>query len=151
MSYEHFLDRVPGWAFVLVVELITLLSIETGQRLGMRRRRHPNPEPDGPVGNVVGATLVLLGFMVALTLGAATARFDARREALIDGVNAIETAYRNASLLPEPHPGEIRTLLREYVSIRLGMAKLYNDPDQLRELDARVRALQRSIWSHAET
>src|SRR5262249_11350664 len=108
-------------------------------------------EPEGPVGNVVGATLVLLGFMVALMLGAATARYDARKEALVDGVNAIETAYRNATLLPEPHPGEVRKLLREYVEIRLEMHQLFDQPEQLRQLDVRVRLLQESPWSHART
>jgi hypothetical protein len=144
------LDQVPVWAFFMFVGLITLLPIEGGLRLGARRRRNAEHEPEGPVGNVVGAALVLLGFMVALTLGAATARFDARKEALIDGVNAIETAYRNAGLLPEPHTGEIRTLLREYVEIRLEMPKLYDEPAKLRELDTRVRSIQKLLWAHAE-
>ena len=105
MFYDHFLDYVPVWVFFIIIVVITLLPIEGGQRLGARRRAITNHEPEGPVSNVVGATLALLGFMVALILGAATARFDARKEALIDGVNAIETAFRNASLLPEPHQG----------------------------------------------
>src|SRR5262245_39154423 len=149
MSSDHFLDRVPLWAFFVFVALITLLPIEGGLRLGARRRRLADHEPEGPVGNVVGATLVLLGFMVALTLGAATARFDARKEALITGVNAIETAYRNAALLPEPHPGEIRKLLREYVEIRLDLPQLFDEPERLRELDTRIRTLQEALWSHA--
>ncbi|HEY7116729.1 MAG TPA: hypothetical protein VH475_09090 [Tepidisphaeraceae bacterium] len=151
MSYEHLLDQVPVWGFFILIEAITLVPIELGQRLGERRRQNPRREHEGPVGNVVGATLVLLGFMMALTLGAAQARFDARKEALIDGVNAIETAYRNASLLPEPHPGEVRKLLREYVEIRLQMPHFYHDPDRMQQMDNRVRSLQRAIWSHAET
>jgi len=150
MSADHILDRVPLWAFFAFVALITLLPIEVGQRVGARRRRLGDHEPEGPVGNVVGATLVLLGFMVALTLGAATARFDARKEALISGVNAIETAYRNAALVPEPHASEIRKLLREYVEIRLEMPQLFDEPDRLRTLDARVRSIQESLWSHAK-
>jgi hypothetical protein len=150
MSFDHFLDRVPIWAFIIFVEVITLAPLEFGQRMGARRQRNPNHEPEGPVGNVVGATLVLLGFMVALTLGAATSRFDARKEALIDGVNAIESAYRDAGLLPDPHPAEVRALLREYVEVRLEMPSLYHDPDRLRQLDARVRVLQQSLWSHAQ-
>ena len=146
----YVLDLVPVWVFFLLMLLLTLAPIRLGHRLGTRRRRLAEHEPDGPVGNIVGATLALLGFMVALTLGAATARFDARKDALIDGVNAIETAYRNASLLPEPHPGEIRKLLVEYVEIRLEMPMSYGDPRGLQELDARVRSLQHSLWSHAE-
>src|SRR5262249_8296106 len=81
MSYEHFLDRLPLWAFVVLIELITLVPIEVGQRFGAKRRQRPEHEPDGPVGNVVGAALILLGFIVALTLGTATSRFDSRKEA----------------------------------------------------------------------
>jgi hypothetical protein len=149
MGADHFLDHVPAWGFFILFALIALLPIELGQLLGARRRRMAEHEPEGPVGNVVGATLVLLGFMVALTLGAATARFDARKEALIDGVNAIETAYRNAALVPEPHHSEVQRLLREYVAIRLEMPNYYDKPDQLRELDARVRVIQAELWSHA--
>jgi hypothetical protein len=99
---------------------------------------------------VVGATLALLGFMMALTVGAATARIDSRKEALIDGVNAIETAFRNAALLPEPHKTQSRKLLREYVAMRVDVTRLYGDPVRLRELDARIRSVQQSLWSHAE-
>jgi len=151
MAADHFLDRVPLWAFFVAIVLMTLLPIELGQRLGARRRRMTDHEPESAVGNVVGAALVLLGFMLALTLGAATARFDARKEALVDGVNAIETAYRNASLIPEPHQSEVQRLLREYVEIRLEMPQLFDEPDELRKLDARVRAIQEALWSHART
>jgi hypothetical protein len=150
MSYDHALDYVPIWVFLVIVVLITLLPLEGGRRLGGRRRRAVGHEPDSPIGDVVGATLALLGFMVALTLGAAVARFDARKEAFIDGVNAIETAYRNALLIPEPHRSEVRRLLREYVEIRLDMPKYYDEPERLAELDARVRTVQRALWSHAE-
>jgi len=61
MSYESFFDYVPIWAFFIIITLITLLPIEGGQRLGARRRRIDDHEPEGPVGDVVGATLVLLG------------------------------------------------------------------------------------------
>jgi hypothetical protein len=147
---DHLFDLVPVWAFFIFIELIALLPMEVGQRMGARRRRLDEHEPEGPVGNVVGATLALLGFMVALTLGAATARFDTRKEALIDGLNAIETAYRNAALLPDPHRTESRRLLREYVKVRLAMPELFSDPEQLGKLDAQIRSLEDSLWLHAE-
>jgi hypothetical protein len=51
---------------------------------------------------------------------------------------------------PSPHKGEIPKLLREWVEIRLEMVKLFDEPDELRKLDARVRSLQQSLGSHAE-
>ena len=150
MTHASPLDVVPVWVFFVAVALMTLVPIEVGQRLGVRRREKEDHEPEGPLNSVVGATLGLLGFMVALTVGATTARFDARKEAIIDGVNAIETAFRNSALLPEPHRSECRQLLRDYVAVRIQMPSLFGDPDHLRALDAEVRRLQRSLWSHAE-
>ncbi|MEK7952409.1 bestrophin-like domain [Luteolibacter soli] len=150
MSHAGILDVVPVWVFFIFVALIAIVPIEVGQRLGARRRRKEDHESEGPVSSVVGATLGLLGFMVALTVGSTTARFDARKEAIIDGVNAIETAYRNSALLPEPHRSECRQLLRDYTAVRIQMPALFGDPDHLRALDAQVRKLQRSLWSHAE-
>src|ERR1044072_827167 len=114
MVDQSMLDQVPVWAFFVVIVVFALLPIEVGQRIGESRRRITDHEAEGPVSNVVTAMLALLGFIVALTLGAATVRFDDRKEALIEGVNAIETAHRNAGLLPEPQKSETRRLLREY-------------------------------------
>lgn len=150
MPYEHMLDGLPVWAFFFLFGLLVLLPIEVGQKLGTRRRNLTEHEPEGPVGNVVGATLALLGFMVALTMGSATARFDVRKEAVIEGVNAIETAFRNALLLPEPHRSECRKLLREYVEIRVKMPAYFGDPQHLQELDTQVRSLQHTIWAQSE-
>lgn len=150
MFDESMLDQIPVWVFFVVIVVAALLPIELGQRVGERRRRLEIHEAEGPVSNVVTAMLALLGFMVALTLGAATVRFDDRKEALISGVNAIETAYRDAGLLPEPHREETRKLLREYVEIRIQMPDYYSQPEKLAEFDSRIASLKESLWSHAE-
>ena len=155
MTYEmfeyHILDSVPVWAFFLVVLLFSVVPMELGQRIGQRRRNSGEYESASAVGNVVGATLALLGFILALTLGAATARFDERKQALIESVNAVETAYRNASLLPQEQKAECRRLLRLYVETRLGMDAFYSNPEELAKLDANVRQVEAAIWPHVET
>lgn len=150
MDLSRLMDHVPIWAFLVGTSAIALLSLEVGHRVGSRRRRLAEHETDGPVGTVVGATIGLLGFMVALTLGAAGSRLDARKDAMIDAVNAIESAYRVAELVPEPHRSETRALLREYVGVRVEMPKYYGTPDEFAKLDAKARVLQKSLWSHAE-
>jgi len=150
MFDESILDQIPVWVFFVGVLLTALLPIEVGQRIGELRRRRVDHEAESPVANVVTATLALLGFMVALTLGAATVRFDARKEALIEGVNAIETAYRNAGLLPEPHKSATRQLVRDYVEIRLDMHGLFSNASELEKLEARVGSIRGQLWSHAE-
>ncbi len=145
-----FLDMLPLWAFFLLMVVLTLVSIETGQRMGLRRRQKEEHEEESAIGTVVGAVLGLLAFVIALTFGAASGRFDASREALLDDVSAIRTAYLRAGLVPEPHRTATRVLLRDYVELRIGMAEMYGKPDQLRDLQSRATALQQMLWSHAE-
>lgn len=150
MFSESIVDHVPVWAFFIIQVVAALLPLYLGQRFGVLRRGAGEHEGEGAVGNVVGATLALLGFIVALTLGAAAVRFDSRKEALINSVNMLETAYRNAALLPEPQKSESRRLLREFVAIRVNMHELYSQQEKLGRLDAQVEQLKTSLWAQAE-
>jgi hypothetical protein len=55
------LDPLPLWGIFLVTVAVILLSIEGGFRLGQYRRRHSEGEDKPPVGEMVAATLGLLG------------------------------------------------------------------------------------------
>src|SRR5262252_1083210 len=112
------LDVLPLWALFIVLLFIVLLSVEFGYRLGKYRRSRHEQEKEAPLGTMVGATLGLLAFILAFTFGLAAARFDARRQALLDEANAIGTTYLRAGMLPEQGE-QIRGLLRDYVRTRL--------------------------------
>lgn len=145
------LDAIPlGIIFAFMI-LVALLAVETGLWLGGRRRKVVANEPVGPVATVVGAILAMLAFVIALTFGTASNRFDDRKEALLNDVNAIGTAYLRANLLPEPHRTTVRNLLRDYVQVRVGMVYAYGQPKTLQLTQNRAEALQKSLWSHAET
>jgi hypothetical protein len=88
--------------------------------------------------------------MMAFTFGIMAARFDTRKELLLDEVNAIGTAYLRAGLLREPQRTETRRLMRQYVDLRVGLAMGKGGPETLREAIARSEAMQNSLWSHAE-
>jgi len=97
---------------------------------------------------MVAATLGLLAFMLAFTFGMAGARFDARKQLVLDEANAIGTAYLRAQLLPPPHSTEIQALLREYVDIRVAGA---TQKEKLAVALARSQELHRLLWSQAVT
>src|SRR5512135_2757213 len=119
MPYSEPLDVIPLWGIFLITVAVILLSIECGFRLGQFRHQRSELEDKPPVGEMVGATLALLAFMLAFTFGMAASRFEVRRGLVIDEANAIGTTYLRAGLLPEPFRVEVRKLLREYVSVRL--------------------------------
>jgi hypothetical protein len=138
------LDALPLSGLFLVILLIVLLSVECGYRLGKYRRSRSEEEKEAPVGTMVGATLGLLAFILAFTFGLAAARFDTRRQVLLDEANAIGTTYLRAGILPERRE-EIRGLLREYVDTRLAAVQSGNIAEGIR----RSEDIQQEVWAQA--
>jgi hypothetical protein len=87
----------------------------------------------------------LLAFLLAFTFGLAASRFDTRRTLVLDEANAIGTTYLRAALLPEPHRTEIRTLLRDYVDLRLEAVQ----PGMTVPAQARSEEVQGRLWKQA--
>ncbi|MCC7531074.1 MAG: ABC transporter substrate-binding protein [Candidatus Melainabacteria bacterium] len=147
-----FLGSIPLWGIFLLQVAVTLAAIEAGQWLGVRRARLPEHERESEtaVSAVSGAVLALLAFVLALTFGAAASRYDLRRDALMGDVNAIQTTYMRAGLVPDPYRTLTRSLLRDYVEVRMSAGDVYGDPEQLIALRARTAALTKMLWTQAE-
>jgi hypothetical protein len=138
-------DLLPLWAVYALTVLLFLLASEGGYRLGLIERRRA---PEGPavVGALNGATLALLGFLLAFVTGGAVTSLQARRQAVVEEANAIGTAYLRAGYLPAPNGPESRRLYAEYVDTRLeGL-----DPNKLGAAIARSEALHAQLWARAE-
>jgi hypothetical protein len=139
------LDAIPLWALFGTTVLLIYLAIEAGFRLGRWRHRRAEHERETSVGAIAAAILGLLAFLLAFTFGMAASRFETRRELVLDEANAIGTTYLRAALVPEPNRTAIRTLLREYVDLRLAGV----------ESETAVTALERSeklqgrLWEQA--
>lgn len=140
------LDALPLWGVFIFILLVVLLSVELGYRLGKYRRSRREEEKEAPLGTMVGATLGLLAFILAFTFGLAAARFDARRQVLLDEANAIGTTYLRAGMLPEGGE-QIRGLLREYVTVRLDAVRSGDIAEGIRRSDD----IQQKVWTEAET
>jgi hypothetical protein len=95
---------------------------------------------------LVGSLLALLAFLLAVTMGMASDRFDTRRSLVLQEANAIGTTYLRAGYLPEPASTEIRELLREYVPLRVNVA----DRAQFLAHQARSTEIQAEIWARTE-
>jgi Protein of unknown function (DUF4239) len=139
------LDALPLWGLFLATFVVVLFSFEGGLWVGRRSSPVPEQQQEKVVSRLVAGILGLMAFMVAFTFGVAASHFDSRRQALLDEVNAIRTAYLRADLLQDPHRSEIRKLLREYVDVRLEGRR----PGKIEEAITRSEELQDQLWSQA--
>ncbi|MGH7495868.1 MAG: hypothetical protein ACREOO_26220 [bacterium] len=138
-----YLDYLPLWALFITTVFLALVCIELGFRLGKFRLERSGKEQAAPVGAMVGATLGLLAFTLAITFGMAASRFDARKQLVLDEANAVNTAYLRAEMLPQPFRDEIQGMLREYVDVRLDAIA---HREKLSAGIARSEELQRLLW-----
>jgi hypothetical protein len=145
MQSREPLDYIPLWVLLGTTVALILLAVEAGYRVGRWRQQRAEHERENPVGGIVAAMLGLLAFLLAFTFGMAASRFELRRELVLDEANAIGTAYLRAALVPEPHRTAIRTLLREYVDLRVGGV----EPGMIVPSLARSQELQDRLWTQA--
>jgi hypothetical protein len=114
-----------------------LVAWAGGWRWGQYLRREGHEELQTKLDE---SLLALLGLLLAFTFSISLARHDQRRQMLVADSNAIGDFYTCASLLNEPVRGKLRSVLREYVELRLSVASPSLDEATLqRRLDESQR------------
>lgn len=134
---------------VLGLFVALLLVAQIGRAIGQRRLA-AEPEASHPgFGVIAGAVFGLIGLLIAFTFSAAASRFDARRQLIVQEVNAIGTAYLRLSLLPSQPQSELRDDFRKYVEARLGVYRQLPDIEAANRALTRSKVLQVEIWNRA--
>lgn len=138
------LDPLPIPIIGLTFAGLSFLVYEVGFRVGRWwQRRASESEGHGPVGVIVGAVLGLMAFLLAVTMGMASDRFDTRRGIVLQEAKAIGTAYLRADYLPQPYRAQAQELLREYVPLRVLVSP---QPGLIQERIERSRELLGRLW-----
>jgi hypothetical protein len=147
MRFQQLLDSLPIVGVFLAFAIVGLTASEFGYRLGHWWQSRTANENEGPTGMIVGSLLALMAFLLAITMGMASDRFDKRRSLVLDEANSVGTTYLRAGYLPEPASSQIRDLLREYVPLRIVETA---DMADVRVRMARSVELHAQLWSIAE-
>src|SRR5262252_10606047 len=145
MPSATFLDALPIWTLIPITIIVGWFSVETGYRIAKRRKQRSKDHTEAPAAPIVAATLGLLAFLVAFTFGSAASRFEERRQTVLAESNAISAAYLRAQMLPDPMAANARTLLREYVDVRLTAAQT----GQLTQGIVKSEELHKRLWAEA--
>ena len=130
------------WAGAVMAGIFVtmLFFVEVGWRVGRTQRGS-----DG-LGALDGAIFGLMGLLVAFTFGGANARFDHRRDLIVEEANDVGTAYLRLDLLPTADRDWMRAKMRDYVDARL---EIYQHVDDYQPSLAKANALQAEMWQRA--
>jgi hypothetical protein len=134
-------------AIILCFGIITAMELD--RRLALRRTaRHPEQTRAG-VGAVEGAVFALLGLLIAFTFQGAAARFDGRRQLILNETNALSTAWSQLDVLPAGTQAPLRDLFRRHLASRLEIYRWLPDLSAARKALETSNALQQEIWTAA--
>ena len=147
--FQDLIDSLPIPGVFLAFALLALVLYELGFRFGRWWQARTPEEKEGPTGMLVGSILALMAFLLAITMGMATDRFDSRRGLVLAEANDIGTTYLRAGYLPEPAASESRELLREYVPLRIVPPGTDSAEELIPEL-TRANEIQTELWAMAE-
>jgi hypothetical protein len=139
-------DSLPITGVFVAFAVSALLLYELGFRFGRWWQSRTPEEKEGPTGMIVASILALMAFLLAITMGMATDRFDVRRGVVLAEANAVGTTYLRAGYLPEPVASQSRELLREYVPLRMAPDGM----EGIEEILARSDEILGDLWTMAE-
>ncbi len=128
----------------LVLFALLVLAHLVGFRVARRGRARADEGERSETSTLQGGMLALLGLLLGFTFAAASQRFDARKQLVLDEANAIGTAYLRATAVPGGE--EVGELLRRYVDVRLEGAASRN-PEDFRRAVGESERLHDAMWS----
>jgi hypothetical protein len=126
-----------------------LAAMEAGRRIGVRRRARDPEGAEIGLGSINGAVFGLMGLLIAFTFSGAAARFDKRRELVVQEANNIGTAYLRLDLLPASAQPALRERFRRYVDARIAVYRALPDIEAARARLAESNLIQAEIWNLA--
>jgi hypothetical protein len=138
----------PFWFF-----LVSLPTFWVSALIGaLWRRRHgnANDEDRNFFDIILGASLTLLGLIIAFSFSMAVSRYDQRKNYEEQEANAIGTEYVRVNLLPPPEAAKMHALLKSYLDQRILYYETRNE-NELRQNNRRTAQLQTELWSAAST
>jgi hypothetical protein len=128
--------------------VLMLATAEAGRRAGIAKlARGPGGLATGG-GSADAATFALLGLLIAFTFSGAAARFQDRRDLIVEEASAIGRAYLRLDLLPsDVQP--MRELFRRYADVRASVYGRAMDDAATEAKRVETAQLQAAIWAMA--
>lgn len=149
----NYLDHIPLFVLMVLCVLGQVMFIELGFRYGNSVKGKGVKAQMAQVRAIMGASLGLLAFMLAFSFSMAQQHFEARTQAYMLEVSAIDSAFRGADLIEQEKRVQAKELLRHFTKLRLELTQAAKNA----EMDAVVEMVRESerihdmLWALAES
>lgn len=123
--------------------VILCAALEVGRLLAHRHLAKAEHFSGSPID---AAVFALLGLLIAFTFSGAAARFDDRRELIVQEANAIGTAWLRIDTFSTEAQPALRETFRSYIESRQAAYSVVADKVAFRAALERSGQIQRKLW-----
>ncbi len=135
--------------YPLVLFGVSGLTLWLATRLGasfLKRKISLSPHVREDFNTILVTTLTLNGLIIGFSFSMAINRYEQRKNYEEAEANAIGTEYSRADLLPSEVADHVRSLLRQYLDLRVSFYSVH-DETQLRQINIRTEESQSALWA----
>jgi hypothetical protein len=142
-------DGAPLWLQHLLLLIALPLAIEAGYRLHAAMAKTATYTDLGrdEWGHITGASMSILGLLIAFTVSMAVGHYESRRQLVVDEANAISTTYLRAQLFDDPARGQLGSLISGYARDRQLVFDAGDNHALVDRAQAVTEANQGLLWS----
>jgi hypothetical protein len=144
------LDQIPLPIMFAALTGLMVLFMEAGYQIASRWQKK-NKAQIAQVRAIMGASLGLLGFMLAFSFSMAQRHFEERTAAYLVEVGELDSAFRSSEMLKPKHRDQAKDLLRLFVQTRLETREAANREDMAAVMEKLVASEQihTQLWTVA--
>jgi hypothetical protein len=135
------LDQIPLPIMFAALTGLMVLFMEAGYQIASRWQKK-NKAQIAQVRAIMGASLGLLGFMLAFSFSMAQRHFEERTAAYLVEVGELDSAFRSSEMLKPKHRDQAKDLLRLFVQTRLETREAANREDMAAVMEKLVASEQ---------
>ena len=142
--------QIPLLFVGLVILVLLLMTLEGGYRIGFKQRRKWLDAETGGGTVALSSMFALLGLILAFTYASGVNRYEARKLAVIEEANALETAFLRAGLIAEPGGTELKEVILAYAKTRSVPSDSMLNNAERAEIIKRTLQVQSNLWPALE-
>jgi cellobiose-specific phosphotransferase system component IIC len=141
--------EVNEFALGLTIFALMVIASEVGFRFGLRSGKRTARDMKSQHLTVEAGILGVLGLLLGFTMAMALARFEVRKELVLQEAQAIGSASLLTRLLPAEDGKEIAGLLSAYTNLRIRREDSHDVYGQIAAARQESARLQEAFWERA--
>lgn len=126
-----------------------LIFVELGRRLGKRQLAKRGEDAHAGKGSVDSTVYSLLALLIGFTFSGAAARYEARRDLVVEEVGKASTAWQRINALPPESQKRVRTEFGRYIDALIAMHASTAGSAEAWRYRTQVTSAQNALWDHS--